>query len=48
MSIYEKLPPEQQVNDMKLATTGGAPCSPIFIKKFNDMFPGVKLMVYNY
>jgi len=44
MSVYEKLPPEQQVNDIKLAVTGGAPSSPGLINKFKDIFPKAKLL----
>jgi len=46
LSVFEKLPPEQRDNDMRLAVTGGAPCSPDLMKDFRSMFPGIKLVVY--
>jgi len=46
MSAFEKLPPEQQDNDLKIAITGGATCSPNLMNKFKNMFPRAKLLVY--
>lgn len=45
MSAFEKLPPELQDNDIKFAITGGAPCSPILMSKFKNMFPNAKILV---
>lgn len=47
MSVFDKLPLEQREIDVRLAITGGAPCSADLIKKFRKSFPGVKLMVSN-
>ncbi|XP_027850755.2 medium-chain acyl-CoA ligase ACSF2, mitochondrial-like [Aphis gossypii] len=44
MSAFEKLPPEQQDNDLKIAITGGATCSPNLMNKFKNMFPRAKLL----
>ncbi|KAL5241656.1 hypothetical protein ACI65C_009066 [Semiaphis heraclei] len=44
MSAFEKLPPELQDNDIKFAITGGAPCSPILMSKFKNMFPNAKIL----
>lgn len=47
MSVFEKLSPEQQQQqNMKVAITGGAPCSPALMTKFKKMFPAAKLMVW--
>lgn len=45
ISVYEKMPPELQINNLKYALTGGAPCSPEWMKKFKKVFPNAKLMV---
>ncbi|VVC42214.1 Hypothetical protein CINCED_3A019046 [Cinara cedri] len=44
IAAFEKLPPEQRNNKVKYAMTGGAPCSPVLIKKFKKTFPGTKLV----
>ncbi|XP_026809191.1 acyl-CoA synthetase family member 2, mitochondrial-like isoform X1 [Rhopalosiphum maidis] len=44
MSVFEKLPPEQQKNNMKIAISGGAPCSPNLMIKFKNMFPRAKIL----
>jgi len=46
MSAFEKLPAELQDNDIKLAITGGATCSPILMSKFKDLFPKAKILVF--
>jgi len=46
MSAFEKLPPEQQDNNIKIAITGGATCSPNLMKKFKNMFPRAKILVF--
>ncbi|VVC42217.1 AMP-dependent synthetase/ligase,AMP-binding enzyme, C-terminal domain [Cinara cedri] len=43
ISIFEKLSSEQRENDVRLAITGGAPCSPNLMNKFKKLFPGVTL-----
>lgn len=48
ISVFEKLPPESQTNDLKYAITGGAPCSPDWMNKFKKVFPRAKLMVLIY
>ncbi|XP_050052910.1 medium-chain acyl-CoA ligase ACSF2, mitochondrial-like isoform X2 [Aphis gossypii] len=44
MSVFEKLPPEQQDNNIKIAITGGATCSPNLMNKFRKMFPRAKIL----
>ncbi|XP_050428074.1 medium-chain acyl-CoA ligase ACSF2, mitochondrial-like [Adelges cooleyi] len=43
-SYFETLPEAQRENDLRLAITGGAPCSPDLMKKFKRLFPRAKLM----
>lgn len=45
IAAFEKLPLEQRHNEIKYAMIGGAPCSPVLMKKFKEMFPCAKLMV---
>ncbi|KAL4143270.1 hypothetical protein QTP88_005621 [Uroleucon formosanum] len=44
ISALEKLPPELQDNDINLAITGGASCSPSLMSKFKSMFPRAKIL----
>ncbi|XP_050428075.1 medium-chain acyl-CoA ligase ACSF2, mitochondrial-like [Adelges cooleyi] len=45
VSLYfETLAEAQKENDLRLAITGGAPCSPDLMKKFKLQFPRAKLM----
>ncbi|XP_025193594.1 acyl-CoA synthetase family member 2, mitochondrial-like [Melanaphis sacchari] len=44
MSVFEDLPLEQQDNDIKIAITGGATCSPNLMTKFKNMFPRAKIL----
>lgn len=46
ISALEKLPPELQDNDINLAITGGASCSPSLMSKFKSMFPRAKILVF--
>lgn len=45
LSIFENLSPELRGNALKLAITGGAPCSPDLMKNFKKSFPDAVLMV---
>lgn len=47
MSVFEKLSPKLQDNNLKFGITGGATCSPILMTKFNKMFPRAKILVFN-
>ncbi|XP_015374859.1 PREDICTED: acyl-CoA synthetase family member 2, mitochondrial-like [Diuraphis noxia] len=44
MSVFEKLSPKLQDNNLKYGITGGATCSPILMTKFNKMFPRAKIL----
>ncbi|XP_060838688.1 medium-chain acyl-CoA ligase ACSF2, mitochondrial-like [Rhopalosiphum padi] len=44
MSIFEKLPPEKQDNNIEMTITGGATCSPNLMIKYKNMFPRAKIL----
>lgn len=45
ISAFKELPVDRRDNNLKVAITGGAPCSPALMKDFKATFPVVKLRV---